>query len=861
MKTAEIRKSYLDFFKSKGHSVIKSDSLIPQSDPTLLFTGAGMNQFKEYFLGIKTDLKRATSSQKCLRTGDLDEVGKTPYHHSFFEMLGNFSFGDYFKEEAIAWAWEYLTKTLKIPAERLFISVHRNDQEAFDIWSKKIGIKKELIARMGDHSNFWPADAPESGPNGPCGPCSEIYYEQNAEWFPNCDRSKFWIEDESRRYAEIWNLVFTQYDRQSDGSLIPLKNKNIDTGMGLERLACVIQGKKTNFETDIFEPILTALKNCFRGTLPAPITRLYAVADHARAAVVSISDGAYPSNEGRGYVIRKLIRRAVWQAKMAGMKDSFMAKIVPDIISSLRDAYPELDQSRQSVEKVIANEEERFIETLDKGLIVLSRKIEDAKTKKNKSLSGENVFLLYDTYGFPEELTRVIADEQGVAIEKGTFNRLLDEQRARAKESSKIADSIFVISDEDLESRSIPKTTFLGYEKLAAEAKVIYFKSTEETGAIILDQTPFYPEGGGQVGARGKIYSDKFEFDVRETQSKGQVIYHYGKMIKGIAKIGAACKAEVNLDLRNATKRNHTATHLLQSALRKVLGTHVRQVGSYVGFEKLRFDFTHGAALLPETVKQIEEEVNLSILQNREVEIETISYDQAIQKGALAFFGEKYGKDVRLVSVPEVSRELCGGTHCERTGDIGGFSIISETSISSGTRRIEAITGLNTIQYVNDLRDLLAKLSSILKVGIDDIPERIEKLQKRIKELEKGILQKSQDHVDLDALISHAQKCGNVAVISAMMEGKDLSVLRQIADKLRSKTKETILVLFGTTDETVSMVVALTKDLNNSQFDARKIAAQLTPLIDGSAGGRKDWTQGGGKSLSGIQKALEILPP
>lgn len=862
MKSSEIRRLFLDFFKAKDHTIVKSDSLIPQKDPTLLFTGAGMNQFKEYFLGLKTDLKRAASVQKCLRTGDLDVVGKTPYHHSFFEMLGNFSFGDYFKEEAIAWAWEFLTSVMKLPREKLYVSVHEKDEEAFQIWSRKIGIPPKLIARLGDASNFWPQDAPRLGPNGPCGPCSEIFYDQGKH-YPDAQTSGFWANDESGRFAEIWNLVFTQFERREDGSLIPLQAKNIDTGMGFERLVCVMQEKQSNFETDLFQPLIRHLEtkaHCHDS--PQNRRSLYAICDHIRGAVVAISDGAHPSNEGRGYVIRKLIRRAVWQGRSLRLEKPFLFAMVPQVTESLGTIYPELVQAEKSVEKIIESEEKRFLETLENGLLVLSKAIENTKKRGENILPGEEVFQLYDTYGFPDELTRLVAAREGIQINRKEFERLLDEQRARAKSASKIENSIFTSGGQDLELSGLGETKFLGYETLTAEAEILWSQIEKDgQGRLILDRTPFYPEGGGQVGDQGMIRGEGFEFAVSDTQKKECVILHLGKLIKGTIKTGERAQAKVNGEKRHATKRNHTATHLLQAALREILGTHVRQVGSLVNPEKLRFDFTHNQPLRSEEIRKIETWVNQAVLDNLEVSARVSRYEEATKSGTLAFFGEKYGDQVRTIEVVGKSKELCGGTHCVRTGDIGAFIITGESSIGSGVRRIEAVTGLGAVAYAKEATQINNRLRDLFKTDPAEALRRIEKMQKRLKELEKtGTAGSEKGSISIDSLVENRRGIGGIYLIAEKIENQNLQALRAAADQIRSKTSQTIVALFSEHELKAQVVIAITKDLERSNVDAREIARSISPFIEGQAGGRKDWAQGGGKNPAGIAEAIRKLP-
>ena len=863
MKTSEIRKSFLDFFKAKKHTIVKSDSLVPRNDPTLLFTGAGMNQFKDYFLGLRTGLERAASIQKCLRTGDLDQVGKTPYHHSFFEMLGNFSFGDYFKEEAIEWAWEFLTEEVKIPRERLYVSVHQDDKEALKIWTKKIGIPEKLIARFGDDSNFWPADAPKLGPNGPCGPCSEIFYDQG-ENYPGAGKGS-WAEDESGRYAEIWNLVFTQFERQEGGKLAPLKAKNIDTGMGLERLACVLQNVKSNFEIDIFQDIHKGVKFSlgFGEHTKIPTDHLYAISDHIRAVVFAMSDGVIPANEGRGYVVRKLIRRALWRGYELSsstlerqLKEPFLYKVSSEVVKTMKDVYPELEIAGSGIRSTLKNEEERFLNTLETGLKILQGHL---SSLKGKVMPGDIVFELYDTYGFPDELTRVISKKSGKEIDEKGFETLLEEQRKRAKASSKIRDTIFSASDVNQDLLKLPETKFLGYETLEAKGKIVWLSFPGEEGTIVLDQTPFYPEGGGQVGDRGILQNKNFSFSVSDTQKKEKVIVHYGKLTKGTPKIGETCQAEVSKALREATKRNHTATHLLQAALRAVLGSHVRQVGSLVNPEKLRFDFTHGKALTEEEIKKIETWVNEAVLESSAVQATQQNYEQAMRSGTLAFFGDKYGDEVRVVEVPGKTKELCGGTHCHQTGEIGAFVITSETSIGSGTRRIEAITGLNAVYYLKELQKTVNQISSLLRVGAAQVTERIEKLQKRVRELEQKGSKREAQKIDVDTLIQSGKTIGSVKLITQTVADETVEFLRQLADQIRTKAKQSVVVLFSTEDSKVNVIIALSKDLAHSTLDAKRLAQEVAPFLEGSAGGRKDLAQGGGRNREGIESALKAL--
>ncbi|MBP9865823.1 MAG: alanine--tRNA ligase [Candidatus Omnitrophica bacterium] len=859
MTTNEIRKLYLDFFKSKGHTVLASDSLVPHNDPTLLFTGAGMNQFKEYFLGLKKDLKRASTSQKCLRTGDLDEVGRTAFHHSFFEMLGNFSFGNYFKEEAIVWAWELLTEKLKIAPERLRISVHQSDEEAYKIWKDKIGLRADRIYKKGDKSNFWPSNAPKDGPNGPCGPCSEIYYDQNAAHPDGGD-----IEDTDGRFAEIWNLVFTQYDRQDGGILVPLAQKNIDTGMGLERLACVLQAKTTNFEIDLFSGILADLAKVLGVAKDVQNARtFYMVADHLRAVVMSMADGVTPSNEGRGYVIRKLVRRAVWQsARLAGGsrgKNPLLYGLVPSVIDAMKPAYPEICEAQDSIKAAFRNEEERFLETLDTGLKILENHLSQARASKSKQLPGSVVFELYDTYGFPEELTRMIAEESGLGTDRSEFESLMASQREKAKKASAISGSIFTSSELEKKVLALPATRFFGYETLEADAKVLFTSLQGQDGIVVLDQSPFYAESGGQTGDRGVLSSPGFKAEVLDTQKKDKVFLHSVRILEGSVKEGAAVRASVNAEERLAAMRNHTATHLLHAALRQVLGPEVRQLGSLVSAEKLRFDYSYGKPLSEAQLRAIEASVNREVLKSQPVSKEEKGIDAAKSEGAIAFFGEKYGDKVRVVTVPGYSKELCGGTHCDNTGQIGTILITSDTSIASGTRRIEALTGESALASMRQTLNLVANLCQELKVTPDQLTERVEKLRKTIKQLEKDVVKGGVSAVDTKQILSGAKSAGSVQFVSYLGKSVPMAQLLPVSDALKSDGKKTVYLLATQNDDKVQMILGLSRDLAGTKLDLRELMRELSPLTGVQGGGRGDLVQGGGDNRGQFQKDWNLI--
>ena len=859
MKTAtnDLRKAFLEFFKSKGHTVVASDSLVPQNDPSLLFTGAGMNQFKEYFLGAKKDLKRATTSQKCLRTGDLDEVGRTPFHHSFFEMLGNFSFGDYFKKEAIEWAWEFLTQTLLIPKERLRVTIHKEDNEAFEIWHKGIGLPEDWIFLCGDKTNFWPANAPKDGPNGPCGPCSEIYFDQN----PDIQGTPV---DDSGKFAEIWNLVFTQYDRRDGGKLVPLTNKNIDTGMGLERLACILQGKASNFEIDIFLPIHEAILKAL-GLDPKTVQtkQLYTISDHLRAAVFSIADGVVPSNEGRGYVIRKLIRRAIWQAHQLmpqkKLTRPFLFKAVPSVIKTMGEAYPELREAEDNIRMVLSQEEERFLRTLEDGIRILKTQLTNYKKDRVKAVPAATVFELYDTFGFPEELTRGIAEAEGFTIDHEGFEKLMEEQRARSKEGSKISGDIFASSGLDKIQTPVPATKFLGYEVLEAKAKVLWHQLEGNCVTVILDQTPFYAESGGQVGDQGVIEGPGLKLKVVDTKKLDKYFLHHAELLRGTVKDGMTVTAAVDSAIREDIMRNHTATHLLHAALRTTLGSSVRQLGSLVAPDRLRFDFSFGRAVTPEELRTIEKAANDQILCDRPVQKESKSLEDAKKEGALAFFGDKYGDKVRMISIPEFSKELCGGTHCDRTGQIGLLIITGESSVASGVRRIEAVTGTHALDYVRGLQDQISGISKTLKVGAADIPARIAKLMETLKTQKKKESQASANPADIKALLGSAVKTGSCRALVAMIEGAGIPALRDLSNRLREEEKNLVFVIAASQEGKLHVIVGRSTDLQKTSLDMKALFGRLSTLLGVSGGGRSDLVQAGGPDQEQFAAAKPVV--
>ncbi len=865
--TNEIRKVYLDFFHDKGHKVVPSDSLIPQGDPTLLFTGAGMNQFKEYFLGLKHDMTRATSSQKCLRTGDLDNVGRTPYHHSFFEMLGNFSFGDYFKREAIEWAMELLTEYFSVPRDRIRVSVHQHDEEAYKIWRDNVRIPEAWVKRLGDHSNFWPANAIKDGPNGPCGPCSEIFYDQGPEC--GCGRPTCDVQCDCGRFAEIWNLVFTQYDRHEGGKLVPLAAKHIDTGAGLERLSCVLQQKTNNFDIDILKPLVDFLAKNAEGVSiarsPDCLQVARTIVDHGRAATFAIADGVTPSNEGRGYVVRKLIRRALWQGKqfLFSRKASkpFIFGLVSLVVEVMAEPYPYLQKVLEPVEMIIRGEEERFLATLEDGQRILDEMIHSTKQKGKKVISSEDAFRLYDTYGFPDELTVTIAKEHGLEIDLKGFEQLMEEQRKRAKDASKITDSIFVAAHVNPKLTQLPPSKFLGYETLQAEGKILFLDLKGKEGWAILDQTPFYAEKGGQVGDKGIWRWQGGHAGVMDTQWKdNKWILHQLQIEAGNLTENMTVQAQVDEHLRERTRRHHTATHILQSALRQVLGPHVRQLGSLVSPEKLRFDFSHPKPLSYKETKEIENSVNFAILSNLPVSTEIKTFDQSQKDGALAFFGEKYDARVRILNVGNgFSKELCGGTHVKQTGDIGSFLITSESSIASGTRRIEAVAGMVAVEYMQKTKEQLEKLASMLKASPAELFERVEKLQDKLRGQQKNVPPQI-SREELTAVIQSGFEIRGVRFMHHEFKDLDIGSLRGVTDQIRAMTqgKQSVVVLFSTAEAAVNFVTAS----NSNLVDAARLTKKIASLLNGSGGGKKDFAQGGSKRsdlVSSVKSQMKDL--
>lgn len=870
MHSHEIRERYLRFFENKGHLRAPSDSVAPD-DPTLLFSSAGMVQFKPYFTGERVPpKKRMTTSQKCLRTGDLDIVGTTAFHHTFFEMLGNFSFGDYFKEEAITWAWEFLTEEMKICPDDLWVTVYQEDDEAADIWENKIGIPKSRIVRLGEKSNYWPSNAPSEGPNGPCGPCSEIFIDfgsdvgcKTPECGPDCDCGRF---------NEIWNLVFTQFNREDGGIMTPLPQKNIDTGMGLERLTAVMQKTKTNFETDIFMPIIEKTAEIFAlsyGDNEKTDVALRVIADHARAMVFTVADGVMLSNIGRGYVLRRIIRRAVLKGKSLGFEGLFLEEIIPVVIDLMKDVYPELDERKDHISRTIQAEEKKFQKTLDLGLQKLEEYISNSGEQDKSEIPGSEAFVLYDTYGFPLELTQEIAEEHGLTVDINGFNQAMEEQRRKAREGSGLPATLFArtLSDISEIERNNPATGFVGYSDMKSEAKIVGLlykgglvdKALEGSEVdVVLDKTPFYAERGGQISDIGTISSATGTIDISHASHAGSLIVHTGKVIVGCIQTGDKVSAEVDAAKRKSIMRNHTATHLLHKALRIVLGDHVVQSGSSVDDERLRFDFTHSYALTTDELEKLEEIVNIAILDDIPVDTMETTLEHAKESGAIALFSEKYSEEVRVVKICEFSMELCGGTHVKSTSQIGSFKIIGESSIGAGLRRIEAITGTSALNYFMNADKTLNQIAGILKTHASEVVDSVHKIIDNEKSLEKqlsNLQQKSASSAASD-LASKAEDIAGVKLIASKVSAGSIDILSSMSDTLSGLIKSGIIVLAAEIDNKVAIVCKVSEDLVKQGYHAGNMIKEIAKVTGGGGGGRPDFAKAGGKDSSKIDEAL-----
>ena len=860
--TAEIRQAFLDFFHSKGHQVVASSSLVPHNDPTLLFTNAGMNQFKDVFLGLdKRNYSRATTSQRCVRAGgkhnDLENVGYTARHHTFFEMLGNFSFGDYFKHDAIQFAWELLTseKWFALPKERLWVTVYESDDEAYEIWEKEVGIPRERIIRIGDNKgapyasdNFW-----QMGDTGPCGPCTEIFYDHGDHIWGGPPGSP---EEDGDRYIEIWNIVFMQFNRQADGTMEPLPKPSVDTGMGLERIAAVLQHVNSNYDIDLFRTLIQAVAKV-TGATDLSNKSLRVIADHIRSCAFLIADGVMPSNENRGYVLRRIIRRAVRHGNMLGAKETFFYKLVGPLIDVMGSAGEDLKRQQAQVEQVLKTEEEQFARTLERGLALLD---EELAKLSGDTLDGETAFRLYDTYGFPVDLTADVCRERNIKVDETGFEAAMEEQRRRAREASGFG------ADYNAMIRVDSASEFKGYDHLELNGKVTALfvdgKAVDAINAgqeavVVLDQTPFYAESGGQVGDKGELKGANFSFAVEDTQKYGQAIGHIGKLAAGSLKVGDAVQADVDEARRARIRLNHSATHLMHAALRQVLGTHVSQKGSLVNDKVLRFDFSHNEAMKPEEIRAVEDLVNAQIRRNLPIETNIMDLEAAKAKGAMALFGEKYDERVRVLSMGDFSTELCGGTHASRTGDIGLFRIISESGTAAGVRRIEAVTGEGAIATVHADSDRLSEVAHLLKGDSNNLADKVRSVLERTRQLEKELQQLKEQAAAQESanLSSKAIDVNGVKLLVSELSGVEPKMLRTMVDDLKNQLGSTIIVLATVVEGKVSLIAGVSKDVTD-RVKAGELIGMVAQQVGGKGGGRPDMAQAGGTDAAALPAAL-----
>lgn len=860
--TAEIRQAFLDFFHSKGHQVVASSSLVPHNDPTLLFTNAGMNQFKDVFLGLdKRNYSRATTSQRCVRAGgkhnDLENVGYTARHHTFFEMLGNFSFGDYFKHDAIQFAWELLTseKWFALPKERLWVTVYESDDEAYEIWEKEVGIPRERIIRIGDNKgapyasdNFW-----QMGDTGPCGPCTEIFYDHGDHIWGGPPGSP---EEDGDRYIEIWNIVFMQFNRQADGTMEPLPKPSVDTGMGLERIAAVLQHVNSNYDIDLFRTLIQAVAKV-TGATDLSNKSLRVIADHIRSCAFLIADGVMPSNENRGYVLRRIIRRAVRHGNMLGAKETFFYKLVGPLIDVMGSAGEDLKRQQAQVEQVLKTEEEQFARTLERGLALLD---EELAKLSGDTLDGETAFRLYDTYGFPVDLTADVCRERNIKVDEAGFEAAMEEQRRRAREASGFG------ADYNAMIRVDSASEFKGYDHLELNGKVTALfvdgKAVDAINAgqeavVMLDQTPFYAESGGQVGDKGELKGANFSFVVEDTQKYGQAIGHIGKLAAGSLKVGDAVQADVDEARRARIRLNHSATHLMHAALRQVLGTHVSQKGSLVNDKVLRFDFSHNEAMKPEEIRAVEDLVNAQIRRNLPIETNIMDLEAAKAKGAMALFGEKYDERVRVLSMGDFSTELCGGTHASRTGDIGLFRIISESGTAAGVRRIEAVTGEGAITTVHADSDRLSEVAHLLKGDSNNLADKVRSVLERTRQLEKELQQLKEQAAAQESanLSSKAIDVNGVKLLVSELSGVEPKMLRTMVDDLKNQLGSTIIVLATVAEGKVSLIAGVSKDVTD-RVKAGELIGMVAQQVGGKGGGRPDMAQAGGTDAAALPAAL-----
>ena len=862
--TAEIRQAFLDFFHSKGHQVVASSSLVPHNDPTLLFTNAGMNQFKDVFLGLdKRNYSRATTAQRCVRAGgkhnDLENVGYTARHHTFFEMLGNFSFGDYFKQDAIKYAWELLTgeNWFALPKEKLWVTVYETDDEAFDIWANEVGVPRERIIRIGDNKgapfasdNFW-----QMGDTGPCGPCTEIFFDHGDHIWGGPPGSP---EEDGDRYIEIWNIVFMQFNRQADGTMEPLPKPSVDTGMGLERIAAVLQHVNSNYDIDLFRDLIASVAKV-TGATDLTNKSLRVIADHIRSCAFLVADGVIPSNENRGYVLRRIIRRAIRHGNMLGAKDTFFWKLVAPLIDVMGSAGDELKQQQAQVEQVLKTEEEQFARTLERGLALLD---EELSKLKGDTLDGETAFRLYDTYGFPVDLTADVCRERNIKVDEAGFEAAMEEQRRRARESSGFG------ADYNAMIRVDGASEFKGYDHLELNGKVtalfIDGKAVDSVSAgqeavVILDQTPFYAESGGQVGDKGELKGAGFSFAVSDTQKYGQAIGHIGKVASGTLKVGDAVQADVDEARRQRIRLNHSATHLMHAALRQVLGTHVAQKGSLVNDKALRFDFSHFEAMKPEEIRAVEDLVNAQIRRNLAIETNIMDIDAARASGAMALFGEKYDDRVRVLRMGDFSTELCGGTHAARTGDIGLFRITSESGTAAGVRRIEAVTGEGAMAILHAQSDQLNDIAQLLKGDSHNLGEKVRAALERTRQLEKELQQLKEQAAAQESanLSSKAEEINGVKLLVSELTGVEPKMLRTMVDDLKNQLGSTIVVLATVADGKVSLIAGVSKDVTD-RVKAGELVGMVAQQVGGKGGGRPDMAQAGGTDASALPAALAL---
>jgi len=860
----EIREKYLAFFEGKEHLRLQSFSLIPQNDPSILLINAGMTPLKPYFTGEQTPpSKRITTCQKCIRTLDIENVGKTSRHGTFFEMLGNFSFGDYFKREAIFWAWEFISEIMEMPLELLYISVYLDDDEAYNIWHKEIGIPSERLVRLGKEDNFW-----EHG-IGPCGPCSEIYFDRGPE--AGCGKLDCTVGCDCDRYVEFWNLVFTQFNRTESGDYEKLPKPNIDTGMGLERLACVMQGVKSLFEVDTIKNVLNyicQLAGVTYGATQKSDISLRVITDHIRSTTMLVSDGVIPSNEGRGYILRRLLRRAARHARLLGIKKRFLSEVAQVVIDESRSAYPELEQKAELIKRVILKEEERFDVTVDAGLLILNDLISNTKNSKLTQLSGSDVFKLHDTFGFPLDLTREITEENGLSIDEAGFKTEMDNQKNMAREALK-AKAGSAWSENMFSSLELKKTEFVGYDNLELSAKILCIVkndafvdelNAEDAGIIILDRTPFYAESGGQIGDIGVLTSGDSEVEVNDTKKTPDGLYLHMCFVKsGKISVGDSIEALVSEENRTAIARNHTATHILQRALKRILGSHIEQAGSMVDAHRIRFDFQHFSPVTPEEIRKIENEVNKIIISSFEVTTEVMTIEDAMNSGAMALFGEKYGDSVRVVSVGNYSKELCGGTHLKNSSTAGVFKILSETGVAAGIRRIEALTGQNALEYLFEREDLLNSVADLMKIPVKDVFKKTENILISLKSAEKTITEMKTKTAlnNIGELESNARNIKSVSVISGRFDDMEPDTLRALAERLKDKSDNNLVFLVSSSNEKVNLIAMAGVNAVKAGVHCGNILKAAAAVCSGGGGGRPDMAQAGGKDVSKISEAIE----